>query len=45
MVLDAATADNAQTLLPFLDNLINGIHAHVCQLIHYPLLVLFVNFI
>jgi len=30
MVLDAATADNAQTLLPFLDNLINGIHAHAC---------------
>ena len=29
MVLDAATSDNGQILLPFLDNLLNGIHAHV----------------
>ena len=31
MVLDATTTDSAQTLLPFLDNLLNGIHAHVSQ--------------
>ena len=31
MVLDAATADNSQILLSFLDNLLNGIYAHVMQ--------------
>lgn len=31
MVLDATTTDSAQTLLPFLDNLLNGIHAHACN--------------
>eukprot|EP00795_Rhopilema_esculentum_P001016 gene1016-15340_t len=31
MVLDAATADNSQILLSFLDNLLNGIYAHACN--------------
>eukprot|EP00794_Sanderia_malayensis_P000742 gene742-22_t len=31
MVMDAATSDNAQTLLPFLDQLLSGIFAHACN--------------